>query len=116
MLRKIQITAGDTRFFRVPLLLGGRVRTPVAGWTFFSTAKASEDLPDAQALFQKTTANGDIAALDATTVFGKLAAADTVNAAPGIYYWDVKAVSPQGDPYTLETVLLVIAPRITRAA
>lgn len=115
MLKTFTITQGDTRYLRIPLLKG-KVRCPVVGWAFWFTVKARAADADAAALLQKSTAAGTISTLDGTSSYAKLAPADTKNARPGKYLYDVQGKSPSGDIFTLEHGYLVIAAEITQAA
>ena len=113
MLKILTITEGDTYFVRLPLLKEGQP-WPIAGWKFWFTIKNTTADAD-PGLAQKTTDAGTIKQLTPTVAYVVGASADT-KGFPGKFSADVQGKSPEGDIVTLERMIVIVSPEITKAA
>ena len=112
------IYQGDGFRFDVPIRAGGRLpEGDIAEWKFWFTVKASAAQTDAQALFQLTSAAGDITIFDAANWIVRIRgrAVHTKDKTPGRYVFDFQVQAPGEDPETTDSGPFILRPQITRA-
>ncbi len=88
----------------------GVVLTPLALTAAWFTLKTSKELADSSASLTKSIGTG-ITVTDPGTPGGlnvKLAPADTASLTPGVYYWDVKILEPDGDAWSVADGTLIL--------
>jgi len=114
MLKTLRITQGDRAYYDLAVTLDGEV-VDVSDWPLWFTVKRLPADLDAAAIFQKSTDNAGIAIGETGVPRITVAPADTTDAAPGRYYYDVQGRDLSGAPHTLERGIFVIDPQITLA-
>jgi hypothetical protein len=97
----------------------GLVPVNVTGWNFFATLKYNLADVDSQAVSQVTTANGGI--IIAVAASGQIEARFPASATAGFadsptsIYYDLLALDPSGNFWTLERGVYVVFPSVTRS-
>lgn len=111
---------GDSAYleFTVGAELAGETPDSIAGWRFWFTVKSDPSASDAEADIQKSTDNGGIVIIDAIARKGLISIAplDTERLTPRRYSYDLQAITPGGDVYTLQRGSYFIEAQITRAS
>lgn len=117
VIKQLSITRGDTQTYNLTFKKADGTPYCIKNWVLFFTVKANYNLPDSAAVFQKiVTTFDDTTSGTSGSANISLLPADTENAEPGIYDFDMAVKTAAGEVFTVVKGKMTIEYDVTKTA